>query len=75
MSSATAETTRKVARSKYGTDIMFRIWDSHNSTWVKVNGRSIWSSKGIVDRIIKGLIEKGRSPETLTRERVFVEIK
>lgn len=67
--------TRKVARSKYATDVMYRVWDSYNSAWITVNSRSIWTSKTAVQKIIQSLVDKGRDPSTLELERVFVEVK
>lgn len=71
----TNEVTRKIARSKYATDIMYRLWDSHNSCWVSVNSRTIWSSKTSLEKIRQSLINAGRDPATITIERVFVETK
>lgn len=71
---ATNEVTRKIARSKYATDIMYRLWDSHNSCWLSVNSRTIWSSKTSVEKIRQNQIEAGRDPSTISVERVFVEI-
>lgn len=72
---ATNAVTRKIARSKYATDIMYRLWDAHNSCWITVNSRSIWSSKVSVEKIRESLITKGRDPTTIMVERVFVEVK
>lgn len=66
---------RKISRSKFAADVMYRIWDSHNSTWVSINSRSIWSSRASVDKIRNNLIAAGRDPSTITVERVLVEIK
>lgn len=71
---ATNEVTRKIARSKFATDLMYRLWDAHNSCWLSVNSRTIWSSKNSVERIRDNLIAAGRDPSTITVERVFVEI-
>lgn len=70
----TKEVTRKVARSKFGTDIMYRLWDNHNSCWITINSRSIWSSKTSVEKIRQNQIDAGRDPATITVERVFVSI-
>lgn len=72
---ATNQVTRRIARSKYATDLMYRLWDEHNSCWVIVNSRSIWQSKTSVEKIRDSLIDKGRDPNTITVERVFVEVK
>lgn len=71
----TKEVTRKIARSKYATDIMYRLWDAHNSCWMAINSRSIWSNKTSVEKIRQSQIEAGRDPATITVERVFVEVK
>lgn len=71
----TNEVTRKIGRSKYGIDVMWRLWDEHNHVWITVNSRSIWSSKKSVEKIRDGLIAKGRNPDTISVERCFVEIK
>jgi len=72
---ATKEVTRKIARSKYATDVMFRLWDAYNSCWVSINSRTVWSKRSSVDKIRTGLIAKGRDPDHLTVERVMVEVK
>jgi hypothetical protein len=72
---ATNQVTRKIGRSKYATDIMYRLWDSHNSCWITVNSRTIWSSKTSVEKIRESLVAKGRDPSTVSVERVFVELK
>lgn len=71
----TNEVTRKIGRSKYATDIMYRLWDAHNSCWITVNSRSIWSSKRSVENIRTRMVTEGRDPATITVERVFVEVK
>ena len=71
---ATNEVTRRISRSKFATDVMYRLWDSYNSCWVVVNSRSIWSSKKSVEKIRANLIVTGRDPSTITVERVFVEM-
>lgn len=71
----TKEVTRKIARSKYATDVMFRLWDSHNSCWVSVNSRTVWSKRSSVDKIMANMVKAGRDPATLTVERVMVEVK
>lgn len=71
---ATNEVTRKIARSKFATDIMYRLWDDYNSCWLSSNSRTIWSSKLSVEKIRDRFIEAGRDPSTLIVERVFVEI-
>lgn len=67
--------TRKIGRSKYATDIMYRLWDAHNSCWITVNSRSIWTSRNSVDKVRENLIAKGRDPNTITVERVFVDVE
>lgn len=71
---ATKEVTRKIARSKYATDVMFRLWDVHNSCWVSFNSKTIWSKRSSVVKLRDGLIAKGRDPDSLTVERVMVEV-
>lgn len=71
----TKEVTRRIARSKYATDIMYRLWDAHNSCWITINSRSIWSNKTSVEKIRLAQIAAGRDPSTITVERVFVEVK
>jgi hypothetical protein len=70
----TNEVTRKIARSKFATDIMYRLWDAHNHCWITSHSRSIWSSLTSVEKIRERLIDAGRDPSTITVERVFVEI-
>lgn len=72
---ATKEVTRRVARSKFATDVMFRLWDIHNSCWVSINSRTVWSKRSSVEKIRSNLIDAGRDPDTLTVERVMVEVK
>ena len=67
--------TKQIGRSKYAVDIMYRLWDSHNSCWVTVNSKSIWSIKRSVEKARDALIAKGRDPDTLSVERVWVELK
>ena len=74
-SGATKEITRRIARSKYATDVMFRLWDAYNSCWVTVSSRTVWAKRSSVERIRDGLIVKGRDPNHLTVERVMVEVK
>lgn len=70
----TNEVTRRIKRSKMAIDIMYRLWDDHNYTWISVNSRTIWSSKSSVEKIRENLIKAGRDPSTISVERVFVEI-
>jgi hypothetical protein len=65
---------RRITRSKYGTDIMYRLWDETNSCWIISNSRSIWSSQSSVEKVRDRLVTTGRDPTTLIVERVFVEI-
>lgn len=71
----TPEVTRRVARSMYAVDVMWRIWDSHNHAWISVKSRSIWATKSGAEKNRTALIEKGRNPDTLAVQRVFVEVK
>lgn len=75
MEKNTNAVTRMVGRSKYAVDVMWRLWDSHNSCWASVNSRSIWTSQMAVRRVRDNLISKGRDPATITVERVFVEVQ
>ena len=73
--SSKAVTNRKIRRSKYAVDIMYRLWDEHNSCWVTVNSKSLWSLEHTPEKIRERMIEQGRNPETLSVERVFVTLK
>ena len=75
MATNTGITARKIGRSKYAVDIMFRLWDEHNSCWITMNSKSLWAQRNAVDKIRDKLIKDGRDPDTLTVERVFVEVK
>ncbi|WEU67411.1 hypothetical protein [Xanthomonas phage JGB6] len=70
----TGAVTRKIGRSKLGVDLMYRLWDAHNSCWMSINSRSIWSSKLSVEKIREAQIKAGRDPATISVERVFVLI-
>lgn len=63
------------ARSKYGVDLMYRLWDSHKSRWVRRSARSIWSLKSQVERTRDAMIAEGRNPDHLTVEVVHVKVK
>lgn len=64
-----------IVRSKFATDIMWRLYDQARNCWVYHNGKSIWASKGSVEKVCARLVsEDGRSPETLSVERVTVEV-
>jgi hypothetical protein len=62
-------------RSKFGVDIMYRLWDSHNSCWLARGSRTIWPTKSFVEKFREALIEEGRDADTVSVERVFVEVK
>ncbi len=64
-----------MARSKFATDLMWRLWDSVREEWVSHNNRSIWALQSTPAKHRDRLIEEGRNPDTLTVERVFVEVK
>lgn len=70
----TNEVTRKIGRSKFATDIMYRLWDSYNSCWISSNSKSIWSTKALAEKVLAGLIKAGRDQDTISIERVFVEL-
>jgi hypothetical protein len=71
----TAAMTRKIGRSKYAVDVMFRIWDNYNHRWMAVNGKTIWASRARIILVREKLVEQGRDPDTLEVTRVFVEVK
>ncbi len=66
---------RSVARSKFATDIFYRLWDEARSCWVNHQGKNIWATRSTPDRIRDRMIEEGRTPASLSVERVFVEVK
>lgn len=70
----TGEVTRKIARSIYAVDVMWRVWDSYNNVWISQSSRTIWASRKAADRVMEGLVKKGRDPKTLQVTRVFVEV-
>lgn len=61
-------------RSKFGIDIMYRLWDSHRSCWAKSSGRTLWLMRQQVERIREQMIAAGRNPDHLTVEAVQVGI-
>jgi hypothetical protein len=68
--------TRTVSRSKFATDIFYRLWDETRSCWFMWQGRSIWGTRATPVAARERLIaEEGRNPDTLTVERVFVGVK
>lgn len=71
----TGEVTRKIGRSMYAVDVMWRIWDSYNNVWISQSSRTIWASNKAATRVMDGLIAKGRDPATLAVKRVFVEVQ
>ena len=63
-------------RSKFATDIMYRLWDEVRSCWVMYQGKTIWTSRKTPDRVRDKMIEEeGRNPDTIMVERVLVEVK
>lgn len=62
-------------RSKFAVDLMYRLWDEYHSCWVAKGSKTIWPTKSFVEKFRLQLIEEGRDPDTLTVERVFVEVK
>lgn len=63
-------------RSKFATDLMWRLWDESRSCWVMHQGKTIWTTKATPEKHRARLIEaEGRNPDTLKVERVFVEVK
>ena len=62
-------------RSKFAMDIMFRLFDETHSRWVAHQGKNIWSARHTVEKLRERMVAEGRNPETLSIERVFVEVK
>lgn len=65
----------RTTRSKFATDLCFRLWDETHSRWVVHNGRSIWSTRGAVERLLDKMVAQGRNPATLSIERVHVKVQ
>ncbi len=70
----TGAVTRRIARSIFAIDVMWRIWDAYNNVWISASSRSIWASKVAAEKVAAGLIKKGRDPKTIVVTRVFVEV-
>lgn len=64
----------RATRSKFATDLMFRLWDETRSQWVTHNSRSIWTTVGPVNTLRDRMVAEGRNPDTLTVERVTVKV-
>lgn len=64
----------RAVRSKFATDLFYRLWDDANSRWIVHNGRSIWATRGVVENLIERLTNQGRNPATLSVERVHVKV-
>lgn len=54
---------------------MFRLWDTHNETWVSNGSKSIWTHRKSVENVRQKIIKTiGRNPDHLVIYSVAVEI-
>lgn len=64
----------KAKRSLHAADLMLRLWDTHNSTWIMKGSKTIWSQKKAVRKLRQTLIDQGRNPDHLVIYKVSVEV-